>query len=60
MKAIDDASRHYNASAEKERKAFFHGLLTGYAGAFQRVHVRGWDKVPFPRWPVDRTTDSAL
>jgi hypothetical protein len=35
MKALDDASRHYNASMDKERKAFFHGLLTGYGVALK-------------------------
>lgn len=35
LKALDDASQHYNASTEKERKAFFHGLLTGYAVALK-------------------------
>ena len=35
LKALDDASRHYNASADQERKAFFHGLLTGYAVALK-------------------------
>ena len=35
MKELEDASRHYNASPDKERKAFFHGLLTGYAVALK-------------------------
>lgn len=26
----------------------------------QRIHLRGWDEIPFPRWPVDRTADSLL
>lgn len=26
----------------------------------QRMHLRGWDKVPFPSWPVDRTADRIL
>lgn len=26
----------------------------------QRVYLRGWDKVPFPNWPVDRTADRLL
>ena len=30
-----DASQHYNTSPDKERKAFFHGLLTGYAVALK-------------------------
>lgn len=35
LKALEDASRHYNTSAGKERKAFFHGLLTGDAVALK-------------------------
>lgn len=35
LKALDGASQHYNASIDKERKAFFHGLLTGYAVALK-------------------------
>jgi len=35
LKALDDASQHYNTSTSKERKAFFHGLLTGYAVALK-------------------------
>ena len=33
MKALGDASHHYNTSTDKERKASFHGLLTGYGVA---------------------------
>ena len=33
LKALDEASRHYKDSSQKERQAFFHGLLTGYAVA---------------------------
>jgi hypothetical protein len=35
LKALEDASQHYNTSTEKERKAFFHGLLTGYGVALK-------------------------
>jgi len=35
LKALDEASRHYENSSQKERQAFFHGLLTGYAVAFK-------------------------
>src|SRR5437867_977437 len=26
----------------------------------QRLRLRDWDKLPFPRWPVDRTVDDIL
>jgi hypothetical protein len=29
--ALDSASRQYSESSQETRKAFFHGLLTGYA-----------------------------
>ncbi len=35
MKAVQGASRHYKSSSRKERQAFFHGLLTGYAVALK-------------------------
>jgi hypothetical protein len=35
MKALGDASHPYNTSTDKERKAFFHGLLTGYSVALK-------------------------
>ncbi|OGP23677.1 MAG: hypothetical protein A2038_09595 [Deltaproteobacteria bacterium GWA2_57_13] len=35
LKALDEASRHYQNSTGKERQAFFHGLLTGYAVALK-------------------------
>jgi hypothetical protein len=35
LKALDEASKHYEDSSQKERQAFFHGLLTGYAVALK-------------------------
>ena len=35
LKALDEASRHYKDSGQRERQAFFHGLLTGYAVALK-------------------------
>jgi predicted NBD/HSP70 family sugar kinase len=35
LKALDEASKRYQDSTEKERQAFFHGLLTGYAVALK-------------------------
>jgi hypothetical protein len=35
LKALDEASRHYQTTSQKERQAFFHGLLTGYAVALK-------------------------
>ena len=26
----------------------------------QRLRLRGWDKLPFPRWPVDRTVEEIV
>ena len=26
----------------------------------QRIHLRGWDKLPFPKWPVDCSVDALL
>jgi hypothetical protein len=35
LKALDRAACSYGNSAQKERQAFFHGLLTGYAVALK-------------------------
>ncbi len=35
LKALDQASRRYKDSTQKQRQAFFHGLLTGYAVALK-------------------------
>jgi hypothetical protein len=35
LKPFEQASRRYKSSKQKERKAFFHGLLTGYAVALK-------------------------
>ncbi len=33
--ALDTAMKEYKATDEKERKAFFHGMLTGYGVALK-------------------------
>ena len=35
LKALEEASRHYQNSSQKERQAFFHEFLTGYAVALK-------------------------
>jgi hypothetical protein len=35
LKALEEASQRYYSTTVKERKAFFHGLLTGYAVALK-------------------------
>ncbi|HEV8341818.1 MAG TPA: hypothetical protein VGR30_05545 [Candidatus Binatia bacterium] len=35
LKALEEASQHYQNTNHKERQAFFHGLLTGYAVALK-------------------------
>lgn len=35
LRALDEATRHYQKSDEKLRRAFFHGLLTGYGVALK-------------------------
>ena len=33
-------------------------LGTSVRRHLQRLYFRGWDKIPFPRWPVDTTVES--
>ena len=35
LKALGEASQHYQQTHHKERQSFFHGLLTGYAVALK-------------------------
>jgi hypothetical protein len=35
LRALDEASQRYQNTSHKERQAFFHGLLTGYAVALK-------------------------
>ena len=35
FQALEKASERYKTSTQKERKAFFHGLMTGYAVALK-------------------------
>jgi hypothetical protein len=35
LEALDVASKRYKATSQKQRQAFFHGLLTGYAVALK-------------------------
>jgi hypothetical protein len=33
-------------------------MPVGVRKQFQKMYFRGWEKVPFPTWPVDRTVDN--
>jgi len=33
-------------------------LPVGLRRHLQKIHLKGWDKLPFPRWPVDCSVDS--
>jgi hypothetical protein len=35
-------------------------LAVGVRKHLQRFHLRGWDTIPFPKWPVDRTVDTVV
>ena len=35
-------------------------LGVGVRKHLQRVRLTGWDKIPFPRWPVDRSVDALM
>jgi hypothetical protein len=32
----------------------------GFRKYLQQIYLRGWEQLPFPRWPVDRTVDRLL
>jgi hypothetical protein len=35
-------------------------MAVGLRKHLQKVRLSGWDKIPFPRWPVDRTVDALM
>lgn len=35
-------------------------LGVGVRKHLQKVRLSGWDKIPFPRWPVDRSVDALM
>jgi hypothetical protein len=35
-------------------------MRVGVRKHLQRVRLSGWDKIPFPRWPVDMTVDTLM
>jgi len=40
---------------------FFRPILpVGVRKHLQRLHWKGWDKIPFPRWPVDTTIETLM
>lgn len=41
LSAVQDATRRFKASSSKERDAFLHGLVTGYAVAFKMTGEDG-------------------
>jgi hypothetical protein len=58
----------YPSSARNEKSVAQSVLASVYYGVrpllpvsvrkhLQRVHLKGWDRIPFPKWPVDRTVN---
>jgi hypothetical protein len=35
-------------------------MRVGLRKHLQKVRLRGWEKIPFPRWPVDATVDALM
>lgn len=58
---VDDWQHGNPPSALARMYYFIRPLLSvGVRRSLQRVHLRGWDKLPFPRWPVDCSVDNLL
>ena len=52
-----------HARARRSRRLYyqFRPLLgVGVRKHLQKVRLSGWDKIPFPRWPVDRSVDALM
>ncbi len=53
--------RHGSSSALARLYYFVRPALSvGVRKRLQRFHLRGWDKLSFPRWPVDCSVDNLL
>jgi hypothetical protein len=69
---VESLRRESYADAAREGKSpvgsalsriyyFFRPLLpVGVRKHLQKVRLNGWDRRPFPRWPVDRTVDDVF
>lgn len=53
----DSSGRKFIRTAYYAARPFLPVLIRKY---LQRAALRGWDRKPFPRWPVDHTVDSIL
>jgi hypothetical protein len=50
-----------SASAARQLYYFVRPVLrVGLRRHLQRLRLNGWDRIPFPRWPVDSTVDSLM
>jgi hypothetical protein len=57
----EDCHLHKNQNLSRRIYYLFRPILPlGVRRHLQRHHLRGWNKLPFPRWPVDTTVDSLL
>jgi hypothetical protein len=55
---VNDADHGKPASALSKMYYLVRPALSvGVRKHLQRFHLRGWDTIPFPQWPVDRTVD---
>jgi hypothetical protein len=54
-------ARNENSALYATVSAMYYGvrpiLPVGVRKYLQRVHLMGWDQIPFPHWPVDRSVD---
>ncbi|HWF90739.1 MAG TPA: hypothetical protein VN684_00575 [Terriglobales bacterium] len=58
---ISKGSGQKQAAQKMMRDAYYSlrpFMPLGFRKHLQRLHLNGWEKIPFPTWPVDRTTDS--
>jgi hypothetical protein len=66
---VDNLRCEFYPSSARDEKSMVHAALSamyycvrpllpvGVRKHLQRAHLRGWEQIPFPRWPVDRSVD---
>jgi hypothetical protein len=58
---VEDWRNDKPLSALTEMYYFLRPILpVGIRRHLQKLYLRGWEKIPFPRWPVDTSVDSLL
>ena len=58
---VQEASNRLNGNSLRRAYYLLRPFLSvGFRRHMQKWYLRGWDRLPFPQWPVDRTVEQIL